>query len=81
MTSLGPIELVIVLLILAVVALPVWAIVDAIIRPDSAWAAADQNKTLWVVMLIVGTFALGPVGLVLAIVYLASIRPKMRPTG
>ncbi len=30
------------------------------------------------ILLVVGTFVLGPVGLVLAIVYFASIRPKLR---
>jgi hypothetical protein len=80
-TSLGPIELAVVAFLLACLVLPIWAIVDAVVRTESAWAAAGQNKTLWVVLLVVCTFVVAPLGLVLAIVYLASIRPKLRGTG
>jgi hypothetical protein len=78
-SALGPIELVIILVLLLLLVLPIWAIVDALLRPDSQWAAADQNKVAWVVALAVATFLLGPVGLVVAIVYLVSVRPKFRP--
>jgi membrane glycosyltransferase len=75
---LGLIE-VIFLVSLVLLFIPIWAIVDALLRPDSQWAAADQNKVAWVVALAVTTFLLGPVGVVLAIVYLVSVRPKFRP--
>jgi Protein of unknown function (DUF2516) len=75
--SLGLVEVIFVAsLVLLVV--PIWAIVDALLRPDSQWAAADQNKVAWVVALAVTTFLLGPVGLIVAIVYLVSVRPKFR---
>ena len=75
MSALGPIELLIILGMLAF-AVPVWAVVDASLRPDSQWAAADQNKLVWVLVLGLGILA-GPVGFVLAIVYFASVRPKL----
>jgi hypothetical protein len=75
---LGLIE-VIFLVSLVLLFIPIWAIVDALLRPDSQWTAADQNKVAWVVALAVTTFLLGPVGVVLAIVYLVSVRPKFRP--
>lgn len=77
MSGVGPIELFILLVVLVFLVIPVWAIIDAIIRPGGQWAAADQNKVLWIVLLVVGTFVLGPVGLVLSIVYFVSIRPKL----
>ena len=75
MSALGPIELLIIFGMLAL-AVPVWAIVDASLRPDSQWTAADQNKLVWVLVLGLGILA-GPVGLVLAIAYFASVRPKL----
>ena len=77
--ALGPIELLIILSLLACLAVSIWAIVDALLRPDSQWAAADQHKVAWVVALAVGTFVLGPIGLIVAIVYLVSVRPKFGP--
>jgi hypothetical protein len=80
MTSLGPAELLILLLIVPLVIQPIWALVDAALRPDRQWAAADQNKTLWVLLLAVGLF-LPLVGFVLLVVYLASIRPQLKRTA
>jgi len=77
-SGLGPVELVVLVVAVPLLVLPIWAIVDAMARPDSQWAAADQSKTLWIVVLVVGTFALGPVGLVLAVVYFVSVRPKLQ---
>ncbi len=77
MNSIGPIELVIVLVVLVLLLVPIWAIVDAATRPDSQWAAASQSKTLWVVLLVSGLFLPG-VGFVLLVVYLASIRPQLK---
>lgn len=57
-------------------ALGVIALVDATRRPDDEWARANQNKTLWVVLIAVG-FLLCVVGVVLDLVYLLSIRPQL----
>jgi hypothetical protein len=65
---------VIIVLGLAAVALSIWALVDTLTRPDWAWQAAGQNKVLWIVLNIVGFFICG---LVIAIIYLAVIRPKV----
>jgi len=57
--------------------LVIWGVVDAAIRPQWAWEQAGQNKVLWIVLQAVGlVFCL--FGLVLAIVYLASVSPKVR---
>jgi hypothetical protein len=61
---------------IAPLALGVVALVDATRRPDDEWVRANQNKTLWVVLLAVG-FLLCVVGVVLDLVYLLSIRPQL----
>lgn len=65
------------LIILLVIALPLWAIIDALSRPAVAFYAAGSNKTAWVIVLLVATFVLG-IGLFLAAFYLTSVRRKVR---
>jgi len=67
-----------VLLMLASLAIPIWAIVDAITRPSAAFAAANSSKGLWIALVALTTFFTGIIGLVLAIAYLASIRPRVK---
>ena len=69
-------EFVIILAVLASVAIPIWGIIDAAQRPQAAWDAAGQNKTLWIVLQAAGLFFCG-IGTILAIVYLAAIRPQV----
>jgi len=75
--SIGPPEMLIILL-LAILGLvfPIWGIADAAGRPDSAWARAEQNKTLWIVLQAVGMLVC--FGWILAAVYLLVIRPKVK---
>ena len=65
------------LIVLVVLALPLWAFIDAISRPAVAFYAAGSNKTAWVIVLLVATFVLG-VGLFLAAYYLLGVRRKVR---
>jgi hypothetical protein len=62
------------ILVVVSVALSIWALVDAISRPDWAFQAAGSNKTLWVVLEAIGFFICG---LVLSLIYLLAIRPKV----
>ncbi len=81
---LGPIEGLFGLLMLGLLALKIFALVDAAVRPEPVWrAAVTQSKTLWVVLLVLavlfsGLNLLGIAGLVAAIVYLVDVRPKLR---
>ena len=76
--NLGPTELVILLVFFVpLIAIPIWAVVDALQGTDAQWAAVGQQRTLWVSLIAVGTFCGGPVGLVLAVVYLLTVRPKL----
>ena len=62
---------------IVVLVLAVWAIVDAAGEPRAAWDAVGSSKATWITLIAVFTLLCGIVGLVLAIVYLASIRPKL----
>jgi hypothetical protein len=71
----GLIVLVIALITLVV---PIWALVDSISRPAGAFTAAGSSKGMWIVLIVLFWFFTGIIGLVLSIVYLASIRPRVK---
>ena len=56
---------------LASLGLLIWAVIDAATKPDSAWAAADQSKIVWI---LVALF----VPIAGALAYLIAIRPKVK---
>ena len=66
------------LLIVVIVgmAIPLWAIIDAVSRPAAAFYGSGTNKTAWVIVLLVATFVLG-LGFFLALFYLISVRRKV----
>jgi hypothetical protein len=66
-----------ILLLLLVPALGIWAAVDAGTKPTWAFERVGQSKTLWVVLPLVGFFLCGIVTVVAAIVWFASIRPRV----
>ena len=65
------------IVVLLGIALPLWAVVDAISRPAVAFYAAGSNKNAWIIVLLVFTFVLG-IGLFLAGFYLVSVRRKVQ---
>jgi hypothetical protein len=75
--NLGPSELVILLVLVGFIAVPVWAVIDALRASDAEWAAAGQQRTLWVLLVGLGALCGGIVGTILAIVYLLTVRPKL----
>ena len=60
------------------VAVGVWALVDAIIRPPAAFEAAGRRKGLWLVLLIAGLLLGGLLAGVLGAVYLLAVRPGLQ---
>lgn len=70
----------VIILIIALVALivPIWALVDSISRPSGAFTAAGSSKGMWVALIVVFWFFTGIIGVILSIVYLASIRPRVK---
>jgi len=76
------------LIALALLAVKLWALVDAITRPPQAFPAADkQTKPFWLWILgiffvlgVLRSFPLGPlslIGTVAAFVYLVDVKPAV----
>ena len=71
-------EIAVILTFLAVgLALPVWAIVDALRASEAQWDAVGQSRLVWVAVILVGAVCGGFFGVVLAAVYLLTVRPKL----
>lgn len=58
------------------VAVPVVAIVDALVWPPWAFYGAGSNKTAWVIVLV-GATVLG-IGVLLGAWYLVGVRPRVK---
>lgn len=70
-----------VLLVLAAVALPWWAVMDIATRPKEAFDSTGLSKRTWLLLLIGFTVFTFFVGLGIALTYVLGVRPKMeRPT-
>ena len=65
------------LVALTCVGVAVWALVDAAMKPESAFRGAGMSKTMWVALIAGFIVVFAPIGFVLAIVYLTSVRPKL----
>ncbi len=63
---------------LAGLVIPLWAIIDAASRPSGAFMAAGSSKSLWISLILITWLLTLIIGFVLAVVYLASIRPRVR---
>lgn len=59
-------------------AIAILGALHAAMRPDSAWAAADQNKILWVALQLGGLLIFFVPGVLAALLYITSVRPKVR---
>lgn len=66
------------IILIVFLVLPIWALVDAISRPSSAFSTAGSSKGMWIALIVVFSLLTGIIGVVLSIVYLASIRPRVR---
>ena len=63
-------------LFVAGLALWLWAVVDAVRRPEAQWAAAGQSKALWLVVLVV-SLLVGGLAWIGALLYLLVARPAL----
>ncbi len=61
----------------AVVFVMVWNLLSAALIPDSVWREADQNKAVWV-FLQAGALVVLPIGWLVTLIYLVSVRPDLR---
>ncbi len=63
----------------ALIALPVAGIIDAARRPVLQWTRVGMNRMTWIALMGVGTvLGFGVLGVVAAIEYLISVRPKLQ---
>jgi uncharacterized membrane protein YkvI len=73
-----------IVIFLAILAVKIYALVDALTRPERAFAlAGKQTKTFWSVVLVLAVLSsflgfLSLVGLVAALVYLVDVRPAVK---
>jgi len=68
-----------ILIALGLVSLPVAGIIDAARRPSVEWTRVGLNRLTWILLMALGTVVgLGVVGVVAALEYLISVRPKLQ---
>jgi len=60
------------------IGIPAWAIVNAARHTDAAFQRIGSNKTRWIVALSLLTVFVNFIGVVTSIVYLASVRPRLK---
>jgi len=75
----GPFGVALLVIALGLVSLPVAAIIDAARRPGLQWTRVGLKRRTWIIVMVAGTiFGLGIVGVVAALEYLTSVRPKLQ---
>ena len=76
---LGPLGIVAMVVGAALLALPIAGIIDAARRPVLQWTRVGLNRMTWIALMGLGTlFGFGVLGVVAAIEYLMSVRPKLQ---
>jgi hypothetical protein len=76
-----PLHGAILIIALAIRVLVLWALIDVLIRPATAFVAAGkQTKWLWLIFMVIGLF-ITLVGVIAAIVYFVDVRPAVRGYG
>ena len=80
MTSeiLGGDSFIVLIIVFVALVIPIWALIDSISRPSGAFTAAGSSKGMWIALIVVFWFFTGIVGVVLSIIYLVSIRPRVK---
>ena len=69
-------ELVVITVGMASLVLSVWAMLDALRAHDRQWHAIGRNRLAWVAVIGISVLA-GPIGGVVAAVYLIAVRPAL----
>lgn len=69
--------IILLVVILAAIGIPIWAITDIASRPEKAFRDAGSSKVLWICLVAIGTIMFVIFGLVFALVYLISVRPRV----
>ncbi len=75
----GPAGIVAMVVGAALISLPIAGIIDAVRRPVIQWTRVGLNRMTWIVLMSAGTvLGFGVLGVVAAIEYLMSVRPKLQ---
>ncbi len=75
----GPAGIALLVIGLGLLSLPIAAIIDAARRPALQWTRVGLSRRTWVLVMVVGTIlGIGIVGVVAALEYLTSVRPKLQ---
>jgi hypothetical protein len=75
----GPLGLFLLVVALGLVSLPIAGIIDAARRPVLQWTRVGLSRATWIVLMALGTVVgFGILGVVAAIEYLISVRPKLQ---
>ncbi len=75
----GPAGIVAMVVGAALISLPIAGIIDAVRRPVIQWTRVGLSRMTWILLMSVGTlFGFGVLGVVAAIEYLMSVRPKLQ---
>jgi uncharacterized membrane protein YfcA len=75
LVDVGTADLAVVMGVFVLLALPLWAIVDAMGKPSRVWYEAGLDRRRWILVLAIG--APFGIGFVAAIVYFAAVRPRL----
>ena len=76
---LSPVGIVAMVVGAALVSLPIAGIIDAARRPVLQWSRVGLNRMTWIALMGLGTLlGFGVLGVVAAIEYLMSVRPKLQ---
>lgn len=58
-------------------AIPLWAIIDASMKPSRVFVAAGSSRAMWISLMAVFVLFVAPIAAIISIVYLLKIRPKV----
>ena len=76
---LSPVGIVVMVVGAALIALRIAGIIDAARRPVLQWTRVGLNRMTWIALMSLGTLlGFGVLGVVAALEYLMSVRPKLQ---
>jgi hypothetical protein len=77
-TTSSSVSAIILLIFLVVIVFPLGGLIDATRRSHDIWDMSYENKTLWVILQLVGLVC--GIGFIPAFLYLVAVRPKLKAT-
>ncbi len=69
--------LILVVVALALVSLSIWALIDVAMKADDAFTRAGTSKVMWLILIAGFTVVFAPIGIILSIAYLSSVRRRV----